>query len=915
MKNSLKFNHLVQQGLVLSLFFLWVVGLSAQTRDRDPVVVEGSQLSTLGSLLPADLVGFKYSGGSWTQVPIQIDERFIADIGTPYGGQICISLPSNPQPWDVLFYADPNTPIGLDPDPLFDANDELVFMYFDTGDRFPGGECPEGVFGNSIYQLKIDDPLGSLTNRYLYLFEQDGSLQQSAGQDYVDYNFQLVSGQPLSNYPICENNTNCSSSNNGQCEASTVSTSEYEVGCEARWMETVLKIKSGSSTQIDILDAHQGFITPGFCGRTEETFSQSRGPIVNSFDGPVRAIRSVMGSNSGTYNQLTAKFTKYRVDYRLDFRVHNFLSRDCAGFVDAFDFSSNATGMTFYSNQSTSGLSIDGNQDFILSTALNNWELVTGPHGSIAACYDYETNIPAGSSSTICNSGFSNLQAVENYYDDAGTSTVHSCSGDGAAYGSFGFRMFTDVCTDQRFKNPCTFYGEYFIQERSHYYLAPGATTTMAATYANYVKHPLEVDVTELASNCDGAGINVNIVNNSNVSCNGGSDGSLTAIASGGSGSYSYNWSNGSISASITNLSAGIYTVTATDNVTLSTATTSAVVTQPTILTISTSSTNETNGQGNGTADASASGGTPLYSYLWSGPGGFSSSNASISGLSAGTYTVVVTDANGCTVSASVTIINETTGGCTNQLIDDEDFESGWGIWNSAGNNCKRINSFTVNGWVIRMRNGTSTSAMSTNTLNLQGYDEITVSFTYASQSMETGKSFTLDISTNGGASFTTIRTWESGVDFTPNDQKTTSFTYTGPLSSSVQLRFDNNGTANNDWILLDEILIEGCLNGLSREATSGNGQDKINDALLVAPNPATDLLRISMHAQGPAQQANIRIIDNLGKVALQRPWMLTAGSNSQELNIQSLVPGLYFLQVQYADGSTRVQKFLKINH
>ena len=54
-----------------------------------------------------------------------------------------------------------------------------------------------------------------------------------------------------------------------------------------------------------------------------------------------------------------------------------------------------------------------------------------------------------------------------------------------------------------------------------------------------------------------------------------------------------------------------------------------------------------------GSASAFASGGTPPYSYLWSN----GSTGAIITGLAAGSYSVDVSDANGCGASASVTVV------------------------------------------------------------------------------------------------------------------------------------------------------------------------------------------------------------------------------------------------------------------
>lgn len=143
----------------------------------------------------------------------------------------------------------------------------------------------------------------------------------------------------------------------------------------------------------------------------------------------------------------------------------------------------------------------------------------------------------------------------------------------------------------------------------------------------------------------------------SNVACNGGSSGSITAIASGGVGTKTYLWSNGATSAANTGLTAGTYTVTTTDAVSC-TKTASFTITQPTALTASISSTSNVscNGGANGSATVVASGGVGGNSFSWSGGG----TSATKSGLTAGTYTVTVTNANSCTATASATITQPT---------------------------------------------------------------------------------------------------------------------------------------------------------------------------------------------------------------------------------------------------------------
>jgi gliding motility-associated-like protein len=143
------------------------------------------------------------------------------------------------------------------------------------------------------------------------------------------------------------------------------------------------------------------------------------------------------------------------------------------------------------------------------------------------------------------------------------------------------------------------------------------------------------------------------VITISNVLCNGGT-GSISASVSGGSGSYNYAWSNGATSSSITDV-AGTYSLTVTDNTGCSKVV-SATITQPASAVSIIGNANDVtcNGLSNGSININVIGGTVPYSYAWSNGAVVNSLN----GLSANTYTVTVTDGNGCTATASY-IINE----------------------------------------------------------------------------------------------------------------------------------------------------------------------------------------------------------------------------------------------------------------
>jgi len=156
------------------------------------------------------------------------------------------------------------------------------------------------------------------------------------------------------------------------------------------------------------------------------------------------------------------------------------------------------------------------------------------------------------------------------------------------------------------------------------------------------------------SNNRGGLGPSVFVQVDSNVSVNGGNDGAVTAVASGGVMPYTYAWSNGATTASVTGLMAGLYSVTLTDN-NGRTASASGVVTQPTAVVANiTSTTNpSTIGGNDGSATAMASGGTPPYSYLWN----TAQTTATATGLAAGTYTGTVTDDDAAAATTRPTLV------------------------------------------------------------------------------------------------------------------------------------------------------------------------------------------------------------------------------------------------------------------
>ncbi|MBI2966935.1 MAG: gliding motility-associated C-terminal domain-containing protein [Bacteroidetes bacterium] len=133
--------------------------------------------------------------------------------------------------------------------------------------------------------------------------------------------------------------------------------------------------------------------------------------------------------------------------------------------------------------------------------------------------------------------------------------------------------------------------------------------------------------------------------NTTDASCIGCSDGAIDLTVNGGTPPYTFLWSNSSITEDIANLVAGTYTVTVSDSIGCSVIDTAIITEPPCNLQIALAATNITcNGFSNGAIDLTVISGTPPFTYLWS--NGMTTED--ISGLPPGTYSVNVTDSNGC---------------------------------------------------------------------------------------------------------------------------------------------------------------------------------------------------------------------------------------------------------------------------
>jgi hypothetical protein len=150
------------------------------------------------------------------------------------------------------------------------------------------------------------------------------------------------------------------------------------------------------------------------------------------------------------------------------------------------------------------------------------------------------------------------------------------------------------------------------------------------------------------------AGVGASIsFSTTNVLCNGGNSGAIDLTVAGGSGNFSYEWSNGPTTEDISLITAGTYCVTVTDNVSSQTVSSCATINEPTAITVTAALDDPNcNGDSTGKISLTVSGGNPGYGFHWSN----NANTEDLTGLAPGEYIVTVTDQNICAYRDTFTL-------------------------------------------------------------------------------------------------------------------------------------------------------------------------------------------------------------------------------------------------------------------
>ncbi len=285
--------------------------------------------------------------------------------------------------------------------------------------------------------------------------------------------------------------------------------------------------------------------------------------------------------------------------------------------------------------------------------------------------------------------------------------------------------------------------------------------------------------------------LTVSISSQTNIACFGDSTGSATLSVSGGTGGYTYLWSNGDTTVSIQYLTADTYNVTVTDTNDC-TSQLSVTITSPSQLSVLSDIVNVCPGDTNGSVSLSVSGGTPQYTYLWN----TGSTDFVITELQAGDYFVTVSDSNSCTVNQSFSVLllqspdivlGNIIGNCSGATVNLDAGEGFAGYTWNTGDTASFIEVYSASVYSVTV---TDTSGCSSS-------DSIQVNF-YDNPVVSLGPDTTIDYNVT-----VTLDAGDDGITYLWSTEETTqTITVTEQGTYSVTVT-DINGCINTDEITI----------------------------------------------------------------------------------------------------------------
>ncbi|HEY2772803.1 MAG TPA: Ig-like domain-containing protein, partial [Candidatus Binatia bacterium] len=422
---------------------------------------------------PSDIAAFRWSGSSFDEIPVQVDEVMpycLSNINSSFGIYSGTDKEMT-YAWDVESWKKtagtcttdypPGETATPDPVPTLDDDDEIVFMASDAGPAAPAGVSMPPDVQDSV-AVAVIDPLAPTTPKFVYLALRSGGSSFHADNGMVSYQRDANADQWIDRYffadddpqkigtsntgygpnlsgPVCDPNTGERlSTDRFPRDGVTVSTASYQWRATGRWLVREMHVAKPDQPGVygaDLIDRWKGRAfqqspdsTISVVGFEDEQVNwEANSSLLGEKTGPVRAIREVWGADSGTNVTKTESFYRDAITYRYHVRVHP-IPPD--GLYTSWDYNAGVAAK-YYNTLKPDGVDIDGVNDdtgnidaidgmpaffdipdpsFNVPSAILNWEEVSGVADTGSLVYIIELK---GATSLV------NSAVVPYYRDDA----------------------------------------------------------------------------------------------------------------------------------------------------------------------------------------------------------------------------------------------------------------------------------------------------------------------------------------------------------------------------------------------------------------------------------------------------------------------------------------------------------------
>jgi len=254
--------------------------------------------------------------------------------------------------------------------------------------------------------------------------------------------------------------------------------------------------------------------------------------------------------------------------------------------------------------------------------------------------------------------------------------------------------------------------------------------------------------------------------------------------------------------------------------------------------------------------------------------------------------------------------------GCTNCFITlyDNDFETSEGIWSHRGDDCfydTFSQAYSGTKCFMIRDNSFIHSSMFSWHLDLSSYTDLEVSFTFISENFDNAsEEFRLEISTDGGQSYTVIEEWNYTDEFNNNVREFPVVTISGITYTSItQLRFICNASDDDDEIFIDDVVIKACP---LPTAPPTSTEDVYENDFQLYPNPVVVGERLYINNLSGNGIDDVVLFNSVGE-KLRSNYQYSQNNNLITMSTQGLNSGLYILKTKVGE-EVRTHKIVLVH-